>query len=189
MTAPSLRQQPQLVYEVAVHTVRIQKSGNAINIDEMKQLQGNLPKINLAYKYQNQGISFSERMFLYQFCYVTQFKCENIFLEAISLTTLKQPYNEQSRKNSMDIFSQRSVSNELLKGLRYLASINKTKDLKANFTWGQLDPNSYARNLITVCNQVREVLKTEPRLLELSSPMYIMGTPLKLYDDWEILKA
>lgn len=38
MTAPSFRQ--QLGYEVAVHTVRIQKSGNAINIDEMKQLQG-----------------------------------------------------------------------------------------------------------------------------------------------------
>ncbi|XP_023310381.1 uncharacterized protein LOC108912646 [Anoplophora glabripennis] len=139
MTAPSLRQQPQLNYEVAVHTVRIQKSGNAINIDEMKQLQGNTR------------------------------------IQAVSMTTLKQPYNEQTRKLSMDIFSQRSVSNELLKGLRYLASINKTKDLKANFTWGQLDPNTYARNLITVCNQVREIFKVEPRLLELSSPIYIMG--------------
>lgn len=91
------------------------------------------------------------------------------------MTTLKQPYNEQTRKLSMDIFSQRSVSNELLKGLRYLASINKTKDLKASFTWGQLDPNTYARNLITVCNQVREIFKAESRLLELTSPVYIMG--------------
>ncbi|KAJ8923305.1 hypothetical protein NQ315_001863 [Exocentrus adspersus] len=136
MTAPSFRipVQQQLTYEVAVHTVRIQKSGQAINIDEMKQLQ-----------------------------------------EAVSLTTLKQPYNEQTRKISMDIFSQRSVSNELLKGLRYLASINRTKDAKANFTWGQLDPNTYARNLINVCNQVKEAFKVEPRLLELTSPMYIMG--------------
>nr|CAI5835319.1 unnamed protein product [Callosobruchus analis] len=131
MTAPSMRNYD---YEVAVHTLRIQRSGNAINIEEMKTLQ-----------------------------------------EAISVTTLKQPYNEQNRRVSMDLFSQRSVSNELLKGLRYLTTINKIKDPKANYTWGQLDPNSYARNLIYVCNQVREVFRSEPRLLEVNSPCYIMG--------------
>ncbi|CAH1962667.1 unnamed protein product [Acanthoscelides obtectus] len=131
MTTPPMK---YLDYEVAVHTLRIQRSGNAINIEEMKTLQ-----------------------------------------EAISITTLKQPHNEQNRRISMDLFSQRSVSNELLKGLRYLTSINKIKEPKANYTWGQLDPANFARNLINVCNQVKEVFRAEPRMLELSSPCYIMG--------------
>ncbi|KAJ8959024.1 hypothetical protein NQ318_022278 [Aromia moschata] len=132
MTAPSMR--ANFNYEVAVHTVKIQKSGEAINIDEMKTLK-----------------------------------------EAVSLTTLKQPYNEQSRKVSVDIFSQRSVSNELLKGLRYLTSINKIQDVKASYTWGQLNSSAYARNLIIVCQQVRDILRLEKRLLEINSPVYIMG--------------
>ncbi|XP_023026420.1 uncharacterized protein isoform X2 [Leptinotarsa decemlineata] len=121
-------------YEVAVHTVKIQKSGQAINIDEMKLIQ-----------------------------------------EAVSLTTLKQPVNEQTRRISMDLFSQRSVSNEVLKSLRYLTSINKIKDPKASYTWGQLDTVMFGRNLINICNQVREIFRVESRLLELSSPIYIMG--------------
>lgn len=121
-------------YEVAVHTVKIQRSGQAINIDEMRQIQ-----------------------------------------EAVSLTTLKQPINEQTRRVSMDLFSQRSVSNEVLKGLRYLTSINKIKEQKTAYTWGQLDLQTFGRNLINVCNQVREIFRTEPRLMELNSPVYVMG--------------
>ncbi|KAJ8965146.1 hypothetical protein NQ314_004371 [Rhamnusium bicolor] len=106
---------------------------------------------------------------------------QTFHLEAVSLTTLKQPVNEQNRRISMDIFSQRSISNELLKGLRYLTSINKTKDPKAVYTWGQLDPNTYGRNLIAVCSQVKDILKTESRLLELNSPMYIMGNDFTFF--------
>ncbi|XP_050311412.1 uncharacterized protein LOC126746990 isoform X2 [Anthonomus grandis grandis] len=123
-----------LDYEIAIHTVKIQRSGEAINIDEMKEIQ-----------------------------------------EAVSATTLKQPANEHSKRLSLDVFSQRSVPNEILKGLRYLTSINNIKDTKTSYTWGQLDPAVFGRNLIQVCNQVREIFKNEPRLLELNSPMYIMG--------------
>lgn len=132
MTTPSLN---SFEYEIAVHTVKIQRSGQAINIDEMRQIQ-----------------------------------------EAVSLTTMKQPINEQARRISMDLFSQRSVSNEVLKGLRYLTSINKLKELKATYTWGQLEPQAFGRNLINVCNQVREVFRCEARLIELRSPVYVMGT-------------
>ncbi|CAG9828107.1 unnamed protein product [Diabrotica balteata] len=121
-------------YEIAVHAVKIQRSGQALNIDEMRAIQ-----------------------------------------DAVSNTTLKQPLNEQTRRISMDIFSQRSVSNELLKSLRYLTSINKIKDTTSSFTWGQLDSAMVARNLISICNQVREIFRTEPRLLNLRSPVYIMG--------------
>ncbi|XP_030745239.1 uncharacterized protein LOC115874277 isoform X2 [Sitophilus oryzae] len=121
-------------YEIALHTVKIQRSGQAINIEEMKEIQ-----------------------------------------EAVSATTIKQPMNEQTKRLSMDIFSQRSVTNEVLKGLRYLTTINNVKDSKTSYTWGQLDPNIFARNLIQVCNQVREIMRNQARLLELSSPVYIMG--------------
>lgn len=79
-----------------------------------------------------------------------------------------------------------------MKGLRYLSQINKSKSGGAlgnasskqirkdtqhqqNFNWGQLDSNVYGKNLIAVCNQVKELMKTENRLLELDSPVYIMG--------------
>ncbi|KAJ8985300.1 hypothetical protein NQ317_007087 [Molorchus minor] len=68
MTAPSIK--TNINYEVAIHTVKIENNGEAINIDEMKLLQ-----------------------------------------DAVSLTTLKQPYNEQSRRISLDVFSQRSSTN------------------------------------------------------------------------------
>ncbi|XP_030761180.1 uncharacterized protein LOC115886228 [Sitophilus oryzae] len=108
-------------YEIALHTVKIQRSGQAINIEEMKEIQ-----------------------------------------EAVSATTIKQPMNEQTKRLSMDIFSQRSVTNEVLKGLRYLTTINNVKDSKTSYTWGQLDPNIFARNLIQVCNQVRRSCATKP---------------------------
>ncbi|XP_050509346.1 uncharacterized protein LOC126886443 isoform X2 [Diabrotica virgifera virgifera] len=132
LSSPMIRNSKD--YEIAVHAVKIQRSGQALNIDEMRAIQ-----------------------------------------DAVSTTTLKQPLNEQTRRISMDIFSQRSVSNELLKSLRYLTSINKIKDTTSSFTWGQLDSAMVARNLISICNQVREVFRTEPRLLNLRSPVYIMG--------------
>lgn len=95
--------------------------------------------------------------------------------EAVSATTLKQPVNEQTKRQSLDVFNQRSVSNEVLKGVRYLTSINNIKDTKTAYSWGQLDPALFAKNLIQVCSQVREIFRNEPRLLELSSPVYIMG--------------
>lgn len=88
---------------------------------------------------------------------------------------MKQPTNEYNKRASLDIFSQRSIPNEVLKGLRYLTTINNVKDTKTSYTWGQLDPAAYGRNLIQICNQVREIFRNEPRLLELSSPVYIMG--------------
>ncbi|XP_056644752.1 uncharacterized protein LOC130450401 [Diorhabda sublineata] len=121
-------------YEVALHAVKIQRSGQALNIDEMRLIQ-----------------------------------------DAVSATTLKQPLNEQARRLSMDIFSQRSVSNELLKSLRYLTSINKIKEAASVYSWGQLDSATVGKNLISICNQVREIFRSESRLLNLRSPVYIMG--------------
>ncbi|KAL1494191.1 hypothetical protein ABEB36_009828 [Hypothenemus hampei] len=121
-------------YEIAFHAVKIQKSGQAININEMSEIR-----------------------------------------EAVSSTYLKQPINEKAKRISLNIFSQRSVSNEVLKGLRYLTTINNVKDTKTSYIWGQLDPLVYGRQLIQICNQVREIFRNEPRLLQLTSPVYIMG--------------
>ncbi|XP_060522120.1 uncharacterized protein LOC132699434 isoform X2 [Cylas formicarius] len=121
-------------YEIAVHTIKIRRSGHAINVDEIREIQG-----------------------------------------AISATTLKQPLNEHSKRQSLDVFSQRSLSNELLKGVRYLTTINNVNEATTAYSWGQLDPTHFARNLIQICGQLKEIFWNEPRLLEISSPVYIMG--------------
>ncbi|CAH1182328.1 unnamed protein product [Phyllotreta striolata] len=136
--APEPGEKSQVVrtinYLIAHHTVKIQRSGQALNIDELRQIQ-----------------------------------------DAVSLQTMKLPLNEQARRLSMDIFSQRSITNEVLKGLRYLTSINKVSQPGSNYTWGQLDPAQFARNVMNVAFQVKDVYKAEPRLMELRSPVYIMG--------------
>ena len=41
--------------------------------------------------------------------------------------------------------------------------------------WGKVDLNALAKCLLSVCHQVEDILKAEPRLLQLSSPTYVLG--------------
>lgn len=89
--------------------------------------------------------------------------------------------NEAVRKISTDKFDQHSKSNELLKALRYLIQVNKKMQCYAkpdnfSFTWGQLDPSAVAKHLCGVCSELKEVMMKEPRMLDIASPVYIMGT-------------
>lgn len=101
----------------------------------------------------------------------------SISMSSTRQMTLTDPY----RRMSVDQFSQTSVSNEVLKSLRYLMQVNKgkttAKKLKGNepFNWGQLDAVLFARNVITICTQVKEFFRNEPRLLEIQAPAYVMG--------------
>lgn len=87
---------------------------------------------------------------------------------------------EVDRKASIDVFSPNSFSNDVLKALRYLCPLNKkllnpAKNEKPTYNWGQLDAQSFIRNLTTVANMAKEIFRKEPRLLQLTSPMYVMG--------------
>jgi hypothetical protein len=94
--------------------------------------------------------------------------------------------NEAVRKISTDKFDQHSKSNELLKALRYLIQVNKKMQCYAkpdnfSFTWGQLDPSAVAKHLCGVCSELKEVMMKEPRMLDIASPVYIMGTPFVFF--------
>ncbi|GFO09820.1 serine/threonine-protein phosphatase [Plakobranchus ocellatus] len=82
------------------------------------------------------------------------------------------------RLSSIDAFNQRSHPNEMLTGLRYFERATKADNsgtAKPAFDWGQVDRNALAKCLLTVCRQVKECLASEPRLLKLRSPSYILG--------------
>lgn len=85
------------------------------------------------------------------------------------------------------MFDQHSESNELLKAIRYLMQVNGKKNEAyiridtMNFEWGQLNPHVVFQNLFTVCSVVKEILKTEPRLVDVSAPVYIMGAFQNVY--------
>ncbi|RZC40793.1 uncharacterized protein BDFB_004392 [Asbolus verrucosus] len=127
-------------YEMAVHSIMIQRTGNMINIEQLWNI-------------------------------------DSATSQSSGFPKLAQ---EASRKKSADQFDQQSKSNELLKAIRHLTLINKMmqcygKPETFTFTWGKLDPAIVARNLVSVCNDVREIFIKEPRMLDITSPAYIMG--------------
>jgi len=46
---------------------------------------------------------------------------------------------------------------------------------KAAYDWGEVDRTSLAKCVLTLCEQVRDIMTGEPRLLEIPSPCYILG--------------
>ncbi|ELU04421.1 hypothetical protein CAPTEDRAFT_110040, partial [Capitella teleta] len=102
----------------------------------------------------------------------------------ISLTAMKKLETDKtrfSRMSSVDSFNQRSHPNEMLTGLRYFERGIKAQNGAPSkvsveaFDWGQVEKAALAKCLLALCQQVKEVLKEEPRLLRLNSPTYILG--------------
>lgn len=54
--------------------------------------------------------------------------------------------------------------------------VKNPKNVKQEpYSWGQLDMLVFSRNFITICNQVKDIYKSESRLVEIQAPAYIMG--------------
>ncbi len=73
---------------------------------------------------------------------------------------------------------QSSKSNEMLSGLRYfehaLRDDGRGKS-KGAFSWGAIDMTSVARCFLNICLKAINVCSSEPRLLEVNSPCYVLG--------------
>lgn len=73
---------------------------------------------------------------------------------------------------------QASKSNEMLSGLRYFEHSLKDNGRgkpKQAFSWGAIDMSSVARCFITLCTQAVNVFTSESRLVEVTSPCYVLG--------------
>lgn len=102
-----------------------------------------------------------------------------LFILAVSPSSTDRPIlDDIKRKVSMDQFNQESITNELIKSLRYMNLVNKQNKAQkkgVQFTWGNIDSGLFAKRLITVSKLTTEILKYEPRLLHISSPVYVLG--------------
>ncbi|KAL1428481.1 hypothetical protein MTO96_002856 [Rhipicephalus appendiculatus] len=109
-------------------------------------------------------------------------------LEGTAALTKSSRLGEKTRFErlpSMDSFNQKSHANEMLAGLRYFErAIRKDNPegrpgagrmSKDAFSWGEVDRQALARCLLAMCRQTRDIMFTEPRLLKLSVPTYILG--------------
>ncbi|XP_045477329.1 serine/threonine-protein phosphatase PPQ-like [Harmonia axyridis] len=100
-------------------------------------------------------------------------------LDAVTPSSIERPIvDDVKRKVSIDQFSQDSITNELIKSLRYMNLVNKQNKAQKKgmqFTWGNIDSGLFAKRLITVSKLTTEILKNEPRLLQVSSPVYVLG--------------
>ena len=73
---------------------------------------------------------------------------------------------------------QQSKSNEMLSGLRYFEHTlrdNGRGQPKPAFSWGAVDMESVARCFMDLCSKAVDIFSSEPRLLEVKSPTYVLG--------------
>ena len=73
---------------------------------------------------------------------------------------------------------QTSKSNEMLSGLRYFEHALKDNGRgkpKPAFSWGAVDMGSVARCFQQLCAKAVDVFRSEPRLLDVDSPTYVLG--------------
>ena len=67
----------------------------------------------------------------------------------------------------------------MLNGLRYFEHALKNDGRgheKEAFSWGAVEKSSVARCFVDLCARVGNIFSSEPRLLEVSSPVYVLGT-------------
>lgn len=118
---------------------------------------------------------------------------------AVSSSSEYDLLNSKSRVDrtlSIDTFNQKSHANEMLNGLRYfkrqvtkgelekvlmivsrfpIQFANDFLCLQPAFHWGTVERAALATCLMAICDQVAEIMASEPRLIKLRSPTYILG--------------
>ncbi|ODN00844.1 Serine/threonine-protein phosphatase PP1 isozyme 5 [Orchesella cincta] len=132
-------------YEIASHSVRVRKSGTVLDVHSLWDIEHS-----------------------------------GFFGKKPSVTRSSAFGSSAVRLKSIFNFNQNGQAKEMLNGLKYFEKTVTSKDnstviIKLPFTWGEVDRSALGACLITICGLVKDILINEPRLLELSSPVYILG--------------
>ncbi|XP_065196335.1 uncharacterized protein LOC135827834 [Sycon ciliatum] len=145
-------------YELAVHTVKIRRSGTLADVQALLD-----PRLNY--------VSGSIRPGMVSAGLTRNGGARDHDVAA------KPKFD---RLTSIAAFNSKSRPNELMGGLRYFESQITPSDgsnatPKASFDWGVVKKEALGRSLLAICRSVRQIFASEPRLLRLASPTYILG--------------
>ena len=74
---------------------------------------------------------------------------------------------------------QKSVANKMLGLIRYFEqSLSKEsvyEEEKPAYSWGSVEKETVAKTFLSLCTRVQDLLAAEARLVEMESPVYILG--------------
>jgi len=77
-------------------------------------------------------------------------------------------------------FLQRTVATDIQDLLRFFEKRDQTKD---SLMWTSNSFINLAKNVVSLCKEVREIFRREPRCLKISSPCYVLGDIHGNYQD------
>ncbi|CAF1497252.1 unnamed protein product [Adineta steineri] len=99
----------------------------------------------------------------------------------------QQPYGaapiiimQQQQQQQQQQQHQRTVATDIQDLLRFFEKRDQTKDA---LVWTPSTFINLAKNVISLCKEVREIIRREPRCLKISSPCYVLGDIHGNYQD------
>ncbi|UJR23511.1 hypothetical protein I4U23_026508 [Adineta vaga] len=95
-------------------------------------------------------------------------------------TTTEETLKQLPRSLSEEIFDRRTIATDIQEMLRFFEKHDQTKEA---LTWSSNVLSNLGRSIITLCREIREIIKCEPRCLKISSPCYILGDIHGNYQD------
>ncbi len=146
-------------YEIADHCVTLKKSGTLSQVESLRSMnRSDQLSTTTEHALRNLPRSPSEEIF-----------------DRVSIPT---PYCHLLKVSFCNF--QRTVATDIQDLLRFFEKRDQTKDA---LMW---TPNTFinlAKNVISLCKEVREIIRREPRCLKLSSPCYVLGDIHGNYQD------
>ncbi|CAG2212525.1 unnamed protein product [Mytilus edulis] len=167
-------------YELATHTIKVRRTGVLADVVKLWDLQGKILNIKDSlsrYELATHTIKVRRTGVLADVVKLWDLQGTTA-VSGSAFSHLEGDINRFQRMGSIDSFNQRSHPNEMLTGLRYFERALKGDNgspAKQAFDWGQVEKNALAKCLLTLCRQTKEILSDEPRLVKLTSPVYILG--------------
>ncbi|CAF0906825.1 unnamed protein product [Adineta ricciae] len=95
-------------------------------------------------------------------------------------TTTEYALRNIPRSPSEEIFDRRTVATDIQDLLRFFEKRDQSKDA---LVWTPSIFINLAKNVVTLCKEVRDIFRREPRCLKISSPCYVLGDIHGNYQD------